>query len=183
MGATCFGQTPIYFDPTYEFSVKPPPNSSLQKDDSSGYVAVYISDVVTGGLFCVTEVTPFPSPKSTNKEISVLFQKKSVRDNNAEKFLSNWPTSQNVKIISNSYVTYKNRPSCRIDYSANLKGIPFTGAMVAMFIVEKQIIIGFNFVAPTTLSDTWNALSQQAIESFAFTPIPAPPPPRKNRAR
>ncbi len=173
------GQT-RYINSKYGFSVLPPTNTVI--DDSTnkelGYVSTYSCDkpaCSSYGLFTVMKIQPLPD--TTQAEAVSLFQKEWVLANNAKEFLSGADPALNTTILSSKYVAINGRPANRIDYNFIANGINFTGSVIAVFLVEKQIVIGFNYLSVTKDFEEWNKSCESSIKSLLVYPVATPPLP------
>lgn len=121
----------------------------------------------------MTEIKAMPD--TTTQEVVTLFQKDWVRENNAKEFLSGWGNSLNATILSNRYVAYNGRPAAKIEYYFEARNVRFSGAMVVLFLAEKKVVIGFNYIAEAAFADQWSKSSEEALRSITFYPAAQPP--------
>lgn len=139
------GQSKPYVNSQYNFSFQPPTEVDDEINKETGYLATYSCSGSACGIFSLTEVKPFP--KSTTQEVIKLFQEKWVLENAAQQLVSNFDKKLNVVVISKEYIAYNGRPANKVVYNFVSNNISFTGAMVGVYINEKQVLLGFNYVA------------------------------------
>ena len=176
---TGFGQS-RYINSQYGFSILPPNHTIV--DNSLNLELGYISthsckkpSCDSNGYFTVMKIQPLPD--TTQAEATSLFQKQWVQANNAKKFLEGWDNSSNITILSNRYIAINGRPANRIDYNFTANGISFTGSTIVVFLVEKQIVIGFNYLSVTNDFENWNRVCESSVKSLLVYPIATPPAP------
>jgi hypothetical protein len=166
-------QTARYYNSKYQFSLAPPPNASIDSELSNkdGYIAWYSCPKTVCGYFATFGITEVKAmPDTTTEEAVSLFQKDWVRENNAKEFLSGWDQSSNVTILSNDYAAYNGRPGARIKYQMEASNVRFSGEMVVLFVVERQVIVGFNFGSELPFAKNWLELGENAIRSITCYP-------------
>lgn len=159
------GQSKRYVNSQYNFSFQPPSSeidNEINKD--TGYLITYTCTGTGCGIFSLTQIKPFP--KSTTQEVVDLFQENWVQENAVQELVSGFDKKLNVVVLSKQYVAYNGRPAIKVDYNFVSNQISFIGEMIGIFIAEKQIVLGFNFVAPTNQSKKWNELCENAIRSI-----------------
>ncbi|MGI8468934.1 MAG: hypothetical protein ACR2N3_10830 [Pyrinomonadaceae bacterium] len=159
------GQSKRYVNSEYNFSFLPPSSEiDNEVNKETGYLITYTCPQTGCGLFSLTGIKPFP--KSTTQEVVELFQENWVQENAAQELVSGFDKKLNVVVLSKKYAAYNGRPAIKVDYNFVSNNVSFTGEMVGIFIAEKQVILGFNFVALTTQSKKWNELCENAIRSI-----------------
>lgn len=158
-------QSKRYLNSQYNFSFQPP-SSEMDNEinKETGYIVTYSCSGTGCGIFSLTEIKPFP--KSTTQEVVDLFQENWVQENAVQQLVSGFDKKLNVVVLSKQYKAYNGRPAIKVDYNFVNNNVGFTGEMVGIFITEKQVVLGFNFVAPTNQSKKWNELCENAIRSI-----------------
>jgi hypothetical protein len=160
-----------YFNSQYNFSFIPPAGSKFDKSINDETKSITTYSYFTGSKGASFSLTfALPAPVSTNIRATALFKGSTFLEDTEKQVFAAFAPSMHLKVLSKGYVDYYGRPAARFDYTLeHSEGLITTGTYIFVFVVEKQIIVGFNVLAESSIARAWGNRVDAAIRSISIS--------------